>query len=81
MAIPATGALIGTPAFIRDIVLPHTDACEDEPLDSRISETTRIAYGNSSTLGITGTKARSAKAPCPISLRPGPLDPFVSPTE
>ena len=25
--------------------------------------------------------AFSAKAPCPISLRPGPLDGFVSPTE
>ena len=43
IAIPATGALMGTPAFIKDNVLPHTDACEEDPLDSKISETTRIA--------------------------------------
>ncbi len=40
--MPATGALIGTPASISDSVEPHTLAIEDEPLDSRMSETTRI---------------------------------------
>ena len=33
------------------------------------------------TLGSTGRSALSASAPCPISLRPGPLEGFVSPTE
>ena len=61
--MPATGALIGTPACIRDKVDPHTDAMEEEPLDSKTSDTRRKAYGNSSSDGMTGTKARSAKAP------------------
>ena len=56
-------------------------ACEVEPFDSNVSETVRIAYGNSLSLGNTGTNALSANAPCPISRRPGPLDGFVSPTE
>jgi hypothetical protein len=43
MAIPATGAFIGTPASISDRLVPHTVAIELEPLDSVISETTRIA--------------------------------------
>ena len=49
-------------------------------MDSNVSDTVRIAYGNSSSLGSTGTSALSASAPCPISRRPGPLDGFVSPT-
>ena len=40
--MPATGRLIGTPASIRDSEEPHTDAIEEEPFDSRMSETTRI---------------------------------------
>ncbi len=40
--MPATAALSGTPASIRAREVPQTVACEDEPLDSRISETTRI---------------------------------------
>ena len=55
-------------------------ACEVEPLDSKVSDTVRIAYGNSSVVGSTGTSARSASAPWPISRRPGPLEGFVSPT-
>jgi hypothetical protein len=31
MAMPPTGLVIGTPASIRDKVLPHTDAIEVEP--------------------------------------------------
>ena len=54
---------------------------EVEPFDSNVSDTARIAYGNSSIDGNTGSNARSASAPCPISRRPGPLDTFVSPTE
>ncbi len=40
--MPATGALIGTPASISDRVEPQTEAIEVEPLDSRMSDTTRI---------------------------------------
>ena len=40
--IPATGLLIGTPAAIRPKVAAHTLAIDDDPLDSRMSEITRI---------------------------------------
>ncbi len=53
IAIPATGALIGTPAAINDIQPAQIDAWLDDPFDSRISDTTRIVYGNSSSSGIT----------------------------
>ena len=43
IAIPATGASIATPASISDRLVPQTDAMELEPLDSVISDTTRIA--------------------------------------
>ena len=59
----------------------QVDAMEVEPLDSNVSDTARIAYGNSSSEGSTGSNALSANAPCPISRRPGPLLGFVSPTE
>ena len=39
--MPATGALIGTPAAMSDRVEPHTDAIDVEPLDCMTSETTR----------------------------------------
>src|ERR687887_2086161 len=81
MAIPATGALIGTPASISDSDEPQTEAIDDEPFDSRMSETTRIVYGNSSTDGTTGTSARSASAPWPMSRRLGPRMKPASPTE
>ena len=61
--IPATGALIGTPAAMSAKVEPQIEPCEVEPFDESTSDTTRIAYGNSSTLGITGTRAFSASAP------------------
>ena len=41
IAMPATGAASGTPASIIAIEPPHTDAIDDEPFDSRMSETTR----------------------------------------
>ena len=50
------GALIGTPAAIRDRVEAQMLAWEVEPLDSMVSDTVRIAYGNSSSLGSTGIK-------------------------
>ena len=58
IAIPATGALIGTPASISAKVPAQIDACDDEPLDSNTSATKRIAYGKSSSLGNTSFKAR-----------------------
>ena len=62
-------------------MLPHILACDVEPFDDNTSDTTLIAYGNSSFDGSTGTNAFSANAPCPISLLPGPLDGLASPTE
>ena len=41
MAMPATGAASGTPASIIASEPPQTDAIDDEPFDSRMSETTR----------------------------------------
>ncbi len=43
MATPDTGALIGTPASMRARVEPQAEAMDEEPLDSRISLTTRMA--------------------------------------
>jgi hypothetical protein len=40
--IPATGAMIGTPASIRDRQPPQIEAIEVEPLEARTSEVTRI---------------------------------------
>ena len=51
IAIPATGAFIGTPASINARLAPQTEAIEDEPLDSVISDTTRITYGKRSLSG------------------------------
>ena len=81
MAIPATDAFSGTPAFSSDIVDAHTEPIDVEPFDPRASETWRIAYGNSSRVGRTGTNARSASAPWPISRRFGEPTRPVSPTE
>ena len=41
MATPAQGAFIGTPASMSASEPPHTVAIDDEPFDSRTSETTR----------------------------------------
>ena len=61
--MPATGALIGTPASMSASVEPQVEAIEEEPFDSSTSDTTRMEYGNSSSLGRTGMSARSASAP------------------
>ena len=79
--MPATGRVSGTPASIRDREEPQTEAIELEPLDSRMSDTTRIVYGNFSWSGIIGTSARSASAPWPMSRRLGPRMKPASPTE
>src|SRR5919204_7076098 len=81
MAMPPTGALIGTPASISARVEPQTEPMEDEPFDSSVSETSRIVYGNSSGGGIIASSARWASAPCPMSRRFGPRIIPVSPTE
>src|SRR5271163_4117893 len=81
IATPATGAFSGTPASIIESEAPQTVAIDDDPFDSRMSETTRIAYGHDSCDGSTLEIARSASAPCPISLRPAPRKKATSPTE
>ena len=81
MAMPATGAFSGTPALSSASVDAHTDPIEVEPLEPSASDTWRIAYGNSSMLGSTGTRARSASAPWPISRRLGEPTRPVSPVE
>ena len=81
MAMPATGARSGTPAFSRASVEAQTEPIEVEPLEPSASETCRIAYGNSSRVGSTGTRARSASAPWPISRRLGEPTRPVSPVE
>ena len=40
MAIPATCPFVGTPASIMESDAPQTDAIEDDPLDSNMSDTT-----------------------------------------
>jgi hypothetical protein len=42
IAMPATGARSGTPASNIASEPPQTDAIDDEPFDSRMSETTRM---------------------------------------
>ena len=41
IAMPATALLSGTPASIIASDPPQTDAIDDDPFDSRMSETTR----------------------------------------
>ena len=60
---------------------PHTVAIEDDPFDSRMSETTRTVYGNSSLGGRIASTARSARAPWPMSRREGDPKRRTSPTE
>ncbi len=42
IAMPAQGAVTGTPASYSASEPPHTVAIDDEPLDSRMSDTMRI---------------------------------------
>ena len=70
--MPEIGSAIGTPASISASVEPQTEPIDDEPFDSSVSETRRIVYGNSSVAGITGSSARCASAPWPMSRRFGP---------
>ncbi len=79
--MPATGRSIGTPASIRASEPPQTEAIDEEPFDSVISETMRIVYGNLSFDGSIGRSARQASLPWPISRRPGEPMRRTSPTE
>src|ERR1700731_4463686 len=72
MAMPAQAARIGTPASISARETPQTVAIEEDPFDSRMSDTRRIAFGKSVSGGSRLSNARSASAPCPVSRRPGP---------
>src|SRR3546814_14317553 len=81
MAIPATGAFSGTPASIIDSEEPHTDAIDEEPLDSVISDTQRNVYGNSSMLGLTASTPRLASRQWPISRHLGPIIGRVTPVK
>jgi hypothetical protein len=79
--MPATGAFMGTPASMSDRVLAHTLAIDVLPLLDRTSETRRMVYGNSSSPGMTGSIARSARAPWPTARRLGVPNRLTSPTE
>ena len=79
--MPATGAFSGTPALSSDIVDAQTEPIDVEPLEPSASDTCRMAYGNSSRVGSTGSSARSASAPWPISRRFGEPTRPVSPVE
>ena len=59
MATPETGDLMGTPASIKDMVLPQTLPMDVLPLEASASDTSLNAYGNSDSSGITGNSARS----------------------
>src|SRR6187402_619459 len=79
IAIPATCAFIGTPASISARQPPQTDAIDDEPFDSVISDTRRTEYEKSSGLGKAAISARLARRPWPISRRFGVPTRPVSP--
>src|SRR5260221_6705154 len=80
MAIPDTGAVIDTPASIKASVDPQVDAIEVDQFELIVSESTCTVYGNFSFVGITGIRALSANAPCPISRLFGLPTRPVSPT-
>ena len=72
--------LMGTPASWSARQPAHTVAMDDDPLLSVMVLSSRTTNGNSSSLGMTGESARSARFPCPISRRfAAPIRP-VSPT-
>src|ERR1700732_60508 len=62
MAMPAHGAFSATPASIKASEPPQTVAMDDEPFDSRMSDTNRMAYGKSASGGSRLLSARSANA-------------------
>src|SRR5688572_32051974 len=81
IATPPTCLGKGTPASISASEPAQTVAIDDDPFDSRISDTMRIVYGLSVSAGIVCLSARNARLPCPTSRRPGPRLGFTSPVE
>src|ERR1041385_3041357 len=81
IATPATAERIGTPASNNESDPPQTEAIDDDPFDSRTSDTMRMVYGNSSNAGSTPWSARSARLPWPISRRDVPRIGRTSPVE
>ena len=82
IAMPATGALMGTPASISESVPPQTRAIDE--LAVRLEGLADDADRVRELLlrpGSSATSARSARAPWPISRRPGPRSGLVSPVE
>ena len=73
IAIPLTGALIGTPASMSESVDAHTAPIDVDHHDHRHSETVLIVYGKLFFSGITFSTAFSASLPCHISRRHGAL--------
>jgi hypothetical protein len=57
---------MGTPASISASEPPHTEAIDELPFDSRISDTTRMVYGKVFSSGSTTFRARSARWPWPV---------------
>jgi polyribonucleotide nucleotidyltransferase len=72
MAIPATGALMGTPASIKDMLVPHTVSMELEPLEEEFPYTIRVvseiteSNGSSSMATVCGTSMSLMDAGVPI---------------
>src|SRR4030088_646770 len=81
IATPATAERRGTPASKRANEPPQTDAMDDDPFDSRMSDTIRIVYGNSPNPRHMPGSARSTRFPCPISRRLVPRIGLTSPVE
>src|SRR5215472_7526299 len=81
IAMPATGRGNGTPASISASEAPQTEAIDEDPFDSVISDTTRIVYGKLSFGGSKGRIARQASLPCPTSRRLGEPSRPASPVE
>ena len=79
--MPETWLRIGTPASISESDDAQTEPIDVEPLEDKTSETNLRVYGNFSFDGTTESKALSAKAPWPISLRLGPRIKPASPVE
>ena len=79
--MPATGALIGTPASIKASVEAHTLPIEVLPFELSTSDTSRIVYAKSFSSGMTATSAFSASAPCPIYRLPVEPILLTSPVE
>src|SRR6476469_1665551 len=81
IATPATAERSGTPASNNASDPQQTEAIDEDPLDSRMSDTMRIVYGKSSNAGSTPWSARSARLPWPISRRLVPRIGLTSPVE